>query len=91
MSDCDCNDFITRLFALFDAELEAGEEITLRTHVANCPDCTKHAEAEQHIRAILRRSCTERAPETLRMRVHAQLTVLRLGGGMPVIRPHTSQ
>nr|NLD39963.1 mycothiol system anti-sigma-R factor [Actinomycetales bacterium] len=90
MKDCDCNDFVSRLFALFDAELEAGEEATLRAHVAGCPDCTRHAEAEEHIRAILRRSCVENAPETLRMRVHAQLTVLRLGGGMPAFSPRTT-
>ncbi|HHW84287.1 MAG TPA: mycothiol system anti-sigma-R factor [Actinomycetales bacterium] len=91
MKDCDCNDFLSRLFALFDSELEAAEAEVLRAHVARCPDCTRHAEAEEHIRAILRRSCIEHAPEALRMRVHAQLTVLRLGGGPPAIRPRTSQ
>jgi len=56
MKDCDCNDFLSRLFALFDSELEAAEAEVLRAHVARCPDCTRHAEAEEHIRAILRRA-----------------------------------
>ncbi|HZK05434.1 MAG TPA: mycothiol system anti-sigma-R factor [Actinomycetaceae bacterium] len=86
MRECNCNDFIERVFELLDAEVDGAEAEMLRAHVRKCAECTRLAEAEHHVRALLRRSCQEHAPEALRMRVHAQLTILRLGGGMPVIR-----
>lgn len=81
MTECNCSDLLSRLFALLDAEIEEPEALILRAHIAICDECNRHAEAEEHVRAILRRSCVERAPEELRLRVHAQLTILRLGGG----------
>ncbi len=78
--DCGCDDLVSRLFQLFDAELEASECSRLRHHLEDCPQCSELAEAEEHIRNLIRRSCVEHAPETLRTRVIAQLTILRAQG-----------
>lgn len=75
--DCRCEDFVARLFQLFDAELEEGEITRLHHHIETCPQCHEVADAEQHIRRLIRRSCSERAPESLRTRVITQITVLR--------------
>ena len=78
--DCGCNDLLGRLFQLVDAELEDAERERLARHVAACPDCLHAQEAEEHIRALIRRSCEEHAPPSLRVRVRTQIQVLRLEG-----------
>lgn len=78
--DCGCSDLLARLFQLLDAELEDGEHERLARHVSACPDCFHATEAEEHIRALIRRSCEEHAPASLRVRVMTQIQVLRLGG-----------
>lgn len=75
--DCGCDDLVSRLFQLFDAELEAAECSRLRDHLKRCPDCSEMADAEEHIRNLIRRSCVEHAPASLRARVITQITVLR--------------
>lgn len=76
--DCRCTEVLARLFALLDSELDAAEAARLEHHVASCPDCSSAAEAESHLRAVLRRCCQEHAPETLRTRVITQISVMRL-------------
>lgn len=77
MRECDCAEFVEKLFALLDSEVGGPEAEILRAHLGTCPDCTRVAEAESHVRDLLRRSCRERAPETLRVRVRTQFTVMR--------------
>ncbi|MGM0385002.1 MAG: mycothiol system anti-sigma-R factor, partial [Actinomycetota bacterium] len=62
------------------AELEASEISRLRHHLEACSQCSELADAEEHIRNLIRRSCVEHAPETLRARVITQLTILRAQG-----------
>lgn len=75
--DCGCDDLVSRLFQLFDAELEASECSRLRHHLEACPHCSQLADAEEHVRNLIRRSCVEHAPDSLRARVITQITVLR--------------
>lgn len=78
--DCGCDDLVSHLFQLFDAELEGAECARLRRHLEGCPHCSELADAEEHIRTLIRRSCVEHAPESLRTRVITQITVLRSQG-----------
>lgn len=78
MRECNCAEFVEKLFALLDSEILGPEADVLRSHLARCPECTRVAEAESHVRELLRRSCRERAPEALRVRVRTQLTVMRV-------------
>lgn len=75
---CGCEEALDRLFEFLDAELPSPDRGRLAAHLSVCPHCLDAASAERHVRALIRRSCTERAPETLRMRVIAQLTVMRV-------------
>lgn len=75
--DCTCNDWRSHLYEYLDAELESAEAARLRLHAEHCPDCTDAEEAERHVRDIIRRCCTEQAPESLRMRVMSQIIVMR--------------
>lgn len=74
---CNCDELRDRLYEFLDRELEDSECARLRRHVEQCPSCHEAADAEEHIRHLLRRSCAERAPQELRAKVVAQLTILR--------------
>ena len=77
---CNCDELLDHLFEFLDAELDERERARLSDHVDGCPTCHEAADVEQHVRALIRRSCTEVAPDSLRLRVVSQLTVLRSTG-----------
>lgn len=76
--ECGCDEAIDRLFEYLDAELPEPDCLRLAAHLAVCDGCLDAASAEKHVRDLLRRSCAESAPETLRVRVVSQLTVWRV-------------
>jgi anti-sigma factor (TIGR02949 family) len=75
---CTCEELLDNLMEFLDSELDEDQCARLRAHADSCPTCHEAADAEQHIRTLLRRSCSEVAPSTLRVRVASQLTVLRV-------------
>lgn len=79
---CDCTEAIDRLYEYLDAELPEPDCLRISAHLAVCESCHDAAGAERHIRSLLRRSCLERAPETLRVRVLAEMIVRRVRGAV---------
>jgi mycothiol system anti-sigma-R factor len=77
---CSCDELLEHLFEFLDSELDDDQQARFRRHAEECRTCTEATDAEQHIRALVRRSCSEVAPSSLRMRVQSQLTVLRVNG-----------
>lgn len=75
-----CQEAVEVLYAYLDAELERSEAEAVRQHLAGCPPCLEEVHLEEIVRALVRRSCTSRAPETLRQRIVHQLTVVRTEG-----------
>lgn len=76
-NDCTCNELLASLFQYLDSELDAAECERLKGHVDHCPHCTEVQEAERHMRDLIRRCCSERAPDELKMRVLGQITFMR--------------
>jgi anti-sigma factor (TIGR02949 family) len=74
---CHCEEALDRLEEYLDSEMGDLDADRLREHLAECSSCLDEAELERRYRALLRRSCCEVAPETLRLRVRAELTVIR--------------
>ncbi|MEE6273404.1 mycothiol system anti-sigma-R factor [Georgenia wangjunii] len=77
---CRCEELLEHLYEFLDSEMSDTQRARLRDHVVSCPTCQEATDAEQHLRAIIRRSCAEVAPQNLRLRVVAQIEVLRGGG-----------
>ena len=71
--DCSCAEARAHLEAFLDRECTAD----LTQHVATCPHCSRIADAETHLREILRSRCAEQAPPELRARVLGRLSTLR--------------
>ena len=75
--ECSCDEVSEHLLELLDAQMPEEQAARLRHHVETCPNCSRLTEAEAHVRDIVRRSCCEAAPSTLRIRITSQLAVYR--------------
>ena len=75
--DCSCAEARAHLEAFLDRECTADLAERLAQHVATCPHCSRIADAETHLREILRSRCAEQAPPELRARVLGRLSTLR--------------
>ncbi len=75
---CGCDEAIERLFEYLDSEVTDSDCLRIAAHLGVCDGCLDAASAEKHVRELIRRSCVESAPEELRVRVVAQLTVLQV-------------
>jgi len=74
---CQCEEALDKLEEYLDSEIGELDGNRLRAHLQECTSCLGEAELEQRLRAVLRRSCSEVAPETLRIRVRTEITVIR--------------
>ncbi|MDO4887503.1 MAG: mycothiol system anti-sigma-R factor [Actinomycetaceae bacterium] len=75
---CSCEEVAKHLFELLDAQMPDQTARRLQRHCETCPHCSQLADAEVHVREILRRSCcAEAAPQTLRVRITRQIAVFR--------------
>ncbi len=73
-----CADALDRLWEYLDAELGAPDAETVRAHLAECQGCLEEYDVDVVVKTIVRRGCQEAAPESLRVRIHEQLTVMRV-------------
>ncbi|WP_194784431.1 mycothiol system anti-sigma-R factor [Actinomyces haliotis] len=74
---CSCSEARAHLEAFLDHECDGDLSERLAAHVATCSHCAKVADAEVHLREILRSRCAEQAPSELRARVLGRLSVMR--------------
>jgi len=75
--DVDCTEALARLFAFLDAEIDELEGDRIRRHLADCEPCLSEYEVSDHLKKLVRRSCTEVAPAGLHVRIRQQLVILR--------------
>lgn len=77
MSDY-CMQAKEQLNSFLDKELAEPDADVVRQHLQACEPCMDDFEVQLAIRDLLRRCCcSQRAPETLRMRVVTQITYSR--------------
>ena len=74
---CSCSEARAHLERFLDHECDGDLTARLAEHVATCEHCSRIADAETHLREILRSRCVEQAPPELRARVLGRLSVMR--------------
>jgi mycothiol system anti-sigma-R factor len=74
----DCEQALGRLFAYVDRELESGDAAQVRAHIEDCRPCLDEMAVETMLKELVKRCCQEQAPADLRVKIHAQLTTLRV-------------
>ena len=65
----DCVEALARLEFFIDHELAQADFDQIKQHLVDCAPCLQTHDLEAAVKALVARSCTEHAPETLRERV----------------------
>ncbi len=73
----DCSEALARLFEFIDAEIDDAAGDRIRKHLADCEPCLAEYDVSDHLKKLVRRSCSDVAPTDLHVRIREQLTVLR--------------
>ena len=82
MSDCEsmgnCADSrIERLYEYLDGALSHQDLVEIKDHLDGCPECADEHDLECVIRSVVKRSCTEVAPSTLKASILDRISHLR--------------
>jgi mycothiol system anti-sigma-R factor len=67
--DVDCNEILDRVYVFIDHELDNASSEQIQTHLDECGPCLREVDLERLVKALVARSCHERAPVELRQRV----------------------
>jgi len=75
--ETDCGDAIDKLYEFIDGELTPDVKRKITLHLQECAPCLDQADVERAIKALVSRSCTDRAPGGLRERILSRLAEAR--------------
>ena len=76
---CSCSEALASVYDYLDSELEPDTSEAIAVHLRDCPPCAEQYRMEQMVKALVQRTCCqERAPETLRVRIVAQISQVRI-------------
>ncbi|MBA2573935.1 MAG: mycothiol system anti-sigma-R factor [Nocardioidaceae bacterium] len=96
--DVDCREILERVYAFIDNELDNADCQAISAHLAECAPCLHAVDLERMVKALVARSCTERAPVQLRERVLVSIRDVQVsfgpshpGGGLEWARVESSQ
>ncbi len=83
-----CDQILSRVYFFIDNELDEADSRQIRQHLDACAPCLDEVAVERLVKALVARSCSERAPVELRQRVvfsirQVQLEVSQLELGHP--------
>jgi mycothiol system anti-sigma-R factor len=73
----ECSEALARLFEFLDAEIAEADGDRIRQHLADCEPCLSEYDAGDHLKKLVRRSCSDVAPAELHVRIREQLIELR--------------
>jgi mycothiol system anti-sigma-R factor len=58
-----------KLYLFLDQEIDTASRSEIQEHIDGCSDCLSEYDLERVVKALVSRSCTEKAPEPLRAKV----------------------
>jgi len=64
-----CSEVLSRMYFFIDHELADADSRQIQQHIDDCGHCLREVDLERIVKALIARSCTERAPVELRQRV----------------------
>ncbi|RJK98114.1 mycothiol system anti-sigma-R factor [Vallicoccus soli] len=73
-----CAEVMDHLYELIDNELPPRDVGRLKEHLDECGPCLKEYGLEEAVKALVKRSCREPAPEELRARVLVRIQEVRV-------------
>lgn len=76
--DKDCSEVLDRVFYFIDNELEDADHSEIQHHLDECGPCLQKYDLERTVKALVARSCSEHAPETLRDKVLLRIRAVQV-------------
>jgi mycothiol system anti-sigma-R factor len=71
--DVDCQAALTELYTFLDGELTEARRSLISHHLDDCNPCLEIYDFEAELRMVIQRRCQDEVPDSLRVRVEAQL------------------
>ena len=75
--EVDCADVVEAVYLYLDGELASSAIEDIKRHLDECSPCLREYGVEQEVRVLIARSCTESAPDTLRLAIQQRIDVAR--------------
>ena len=69
MSCDNCEEALENLYLFLDEEIDTASIEEIQAHIDNCSSCLNVYDLERVVKALVSRSCAEKAPEPLRAKV----------------------
>lgn len=69
MSCDNCDEALDKLYLFLDEEIDTASIEEIQAHIDNCSSCLNVYDLERVVKALVSRSCAEKAPEPLRDKV----------------------
>jgi len=92
--DVNCHEILQRVYVFIDNELDDADCQQIQAHLAECGPCLHAVDLERMVKALIARSCSERAPVQLRKRVLVSIRDVQVtfvsGGGPEWARVQSS-
>ena len=76
--DKDCSEVLERVFFFIDNEMENAAKGEIERHLDECGPCLQKYDLERTVKALVARSCSEHAPETLREKVLLRIRTVQV-------------
>jgi mycothiol system anti-sigma-R factor len=73
-----CSDVIEHLYEYLDGELSPVEKAKFKEHLDECVPCLRKYGLEDVVKNLVKRSCSERAPEELREKVLLKIRQVKI-------------
>jgi mycothiol system anti-sigma-R factor len=64
-----CEDALQNLYLFLDHEIDTASIEEIQSHIDDCSSCLSAYDLERVVKALVARSCAEKAPEPLREKV----------------------
>ena len=86
--ETDCTDVLRAVYRFLDGELDDDGRQKIRTHLDECSPCLRQFGIEQEVKVLVARCCgSDRAPETLRLRIVSRIRQVQVGLDHVEFRP----
>jgi mycothiol system anti-sigma-R factor len=77
-----CVEVLQHIYAYIDGEVDGPVEVSITTHLRECPPCLQHFAVERAVKGLVRRSCAcEQAPEELRTQIVTKIRQITITYG----------
>ena len=74
----ECVDYLERIVRFIDNELDQADCAVVRAHLDTCNPCLERYDLQRTVKAIVARSCSEKAPQELRDRIRVTIQTVQV-------------